>query len=139
MSTFISGTIKKPTTKQKNTINIKCIIANIAQANVLYSGTTYTNFLADPYLNSYNKNKNQNNCMDIKNKNEFKYHILTTYLVNQKHTEPVPCYNLETIVDYGYALYKRRGRYMYLVDIIPLIKTKNKTPSVIKNRHTTNI
>ncbi|CDL82377.1 hypothetical protein [Xenorhabdus cabanillasii] len=137
MSTFISDTIEKPATKQKNTINIKCIIANIAQANILYSGTTCTTFWTNSCLNSYNKYKNQNDSMGGKNKNEFKYHILTTYLVNQTHTEPVPCYNLETIVDYGYALYKRRGRYMHLVDIIPLIKIKNKIPLIIESRHTT--
>ncbi|MDX7988003.1 hypothetical protein FE392_11775 [Xenorhabdus sp. 12] len=136
MSTFISGTIEKPTTKQKNAINIKYIIANIAQANILYSGTTHPTFLLAPCLNSYNKYKKQNDCMDIKNRNEFKHHILTTYLASQKHTEPVSCYKLETIIDYGYALYKRRGRYMYLIDIIPLIKTKNKNLSAIGDRYT---
>ncbi|CDL83190.1 hypothetical protein [Xenorhabdus szentirmaii] len=138
MSTFISGTTEKPTTKQKNAISIKYIIANIAQADVLHSGTTQIPFLADPRLNSYNKYKHRNNCMDTKNKKEFKYHILTTYLASQKQTKPAPCYKLETIIDYGYALYKRRGRYMYLIDIIPIIKTKNKTPLAIKNRYTTN-
>ncbi|CDH05414.1 hypothetical protein XBO1_1900031 [Xenorhabdus bovienii str. oregonense] len=138
MSTFISGTIEKPTTQQKNTISIKYIIANIAQADVLYSGTTQPPFLAGPRLNSYNKYKHRDHCMNAINKKEFKYHILTTYLVSQKQTKPVPCYKLETFIDYGYALYKRRGRYMYLIDIIPMIKTKYKTPLAIKNRYTTN-
>ncbi|WP_051862953.1 hypothetical protein [Xenorhabdus bovienii] len=55
--------------------------------------------------------------MDTKNKDEFKNHILTTYMANQKHSEPIPNYNLEAYPGYGYALYKRSGRYMYLVDV----------------------
>ncbi|MDE9566229.1 hypothetical protein KKI93_19840 [Xenorhabdus bovienii] len=122
MRTFISAIIKKPATKQKKAININGIVANIAQKNSLHTGTTPITFLAD----QYHQGKNQNHGMGIKNKDEFKHHILATYRVSPKHTEPVPCYNLEPIVDYGYALYKRRGRYMHLIDIIPLIKADKK-------------
>ncbi|MDE9427739.1 hypothetical protein [Xenorhabdus bovienii] len=128
MRTFISAIIKKPATKQKNAITINGIVANIAQTNSLHTGTTPIIFLAD----QYHQGKTLNYGMDIKNNDEFKHHILTTYRVSPKHTEPVPCYNLELIVDYGYALYKRRGRYMHLIDIIPLIKADKKTWSVIK-------
>ncbi|WMV71629.1 MULTISPECIES: hypothetical protein [Xenorhabdus] len=115
MSTFTSATIKEPATKQKKAINIKGIVANIAQANSQHIGTTPITFLAGQ-CPKYN---NRNNSMGTKNKDEFKHHLLTSYRVSPKHTEPVPYYNLEPIVDYGYALYKRKGRYMYLVDIIP--------------------
>ncbi|MBD2814216.1 hypothetical protein ID850_05420 [Xenorhabdus sp. Flor] len=119
MRTFTSATIKKPATKQKNTINIKGIVANIAPAHSLYTGITPIIFLADQYYQS----NEQNHGMEIKNNEEFKHHILTTYRIRQKHTDPVPCYNLEPIAGYGYALYQRRGRYMHLVNVIPLIKT----------------
>ncbi|WP_416777601.1 hypothetical protein ACNFJN_05180 [Xenorhabdus budapestensis] len=115
MRTFISAIIKKPATQQKKAINIKGIVANIAQKNSLHAGTTHITFLAD----QYHQGKTQHHGMDIKNNDEFKHHILATYRVSPKHTEPVPYYHLELIVDYGYALYQRRGRYMNLVDILP--------------------
>ncbi|PHM33567.1 hypothetical protein [Xenorhabdus innexi] len=115
MHTFISDTIKLPTAKQKNILNIKYIIATIPPADRLYSGTHNSSFWTGSCPESWN------NGLNI---DEFKHHILTTYRVSPKHTEPVSCYHLERISDYGYALYKRRGRYMHLVNTIPFIKPK---------------
>ncbi|CAM3946726.1 hypothetical protein [Xenorhabdus thuongxuanensis] len=64
--------------------------------------------------------------MDIKNKSEFKKHILITYMANQKHEEPIPNYSLEVFQDCVYVLYKRNGRYMYLVDVFLSYEDANK-------------
>ncbi|MEQ1977701.1 hypothetical protein [Xenorhabdus sp. SGI240] len=73
--------------------------------------------------------------MDIKNKDEFKSHILTTYMASQRHAEPVPNYNLEALTGYGYALYKRNGRHMYLVDVFPSYEEANQQAQDIVNEY----
>ncbi len=73
--------------------------------------------------------------MDIKNKDEFKNHITKIYRVTQKHIELLPNYNLELFIDGYHALYKRSGRYMYLVDTFSSYEEANQQAKDILDAH----
>jgi hypothetical protein len=121
MHSFISATIEKTAPTQNTSFRIKGIVAPVVPATVPYSGSFCLPRLAE-----------RNDDTEIKHDGEFKHPILAMYHVSQKHTEPPPCYHLEPADGHGYALYQRKGSYMYLVAVLPFIDPRKKNSPAIR-------